>query len=303
MSLILDALRRSENGGAAMSPQPSAPEHHPGGLDKKWLGGLFVACAGLGIAAGWLMRGDTTDPANTEQIAFTVSGSLSSGGGSTPSKPAPADAAPSVRGTELLASPPQASTTGQSEAAPMQDNVTAKATDADNERIAALHQQMWSDAASLAEVKGEGSERNAAPNSVAQQREVAVQSETVSATASSDTPSNASSDAPSIAPPIDLVAAIERAAREVGEPNLVPHPTVLLENLSQQQKDQIPTIVYTEHVYAEGAAPSVELNGQRLRPGQRSGAITVEDILVDSVILRVNGVAFRLRALNTWVNL
>jgi hypothetical protein len=29
----------------------------------------------------------------------------------------------------------------------------------------------------------------------------------------------------------------------------------------------------------------------------------VEDILVDSVILRVNGVSFRLRALNTWVNL
>ena len=99
------------------------------------------------------------------------------------------------------------------------------------------------------------------------------------------------------------VAAIERAAREVGEPNLVPHPTVLLENLSQQQKDGIPTIVYSEHVYAEGAAPSVELNGQRLRPGQRAGAITVEDILVDSVILRVNGVSFRLRALNTWVNL
>ena len=282
-----------------MSPQPSAPEHHRGGLGKKWLGGLFVACAGLGIAAGWLMRGDTTDPANREQIASTVSRSLSSGGGGAPPKPVPADAAPSVRGTELLASAPPASTTGESEAAPTQDNVTAGAAEADNERIAALHQQMWSDAASLAEAKGEGSERNAAPNSVAQQREVAVQSETVSATASS----NASSDAPSIAPPIDLVAAIERAAREVGEPNLVPHPTVLLENLSQQQKDQIPTIVYTEHVYAEGAAPSVELNGQRLRPGQRSGAITVEDILVDSVILRVNGVAFRLRALNTWVNL
>jgi len=282
-----------------MSPQPAAPEHHRGGLDKKWLGGLFVACAGLGIAAGWLMRGDTTDPANTEQIASSVSRSLSSGEGGAPPTPTPAAAAPTTRGTELPASPPQGLTTGESEAAPTQDNVTADTAEADNERIAALHQQMWSDAASLAEAKGEGAARNAAPNSAAQQREVAVQSEAVSATASSD----ASSSAPSIAPPIDLVAAIERAAREVGEPNLVPHPTVLLENLSQQQKDQIPTIVYTEHVYAEGAAPSVELNGQRLRPGQRFGAITVEDILVDSVILRVNGVSFRLRALNTWVNL
>jgi hypothetical protein len=33
------------------------------------------------------------------------------------------------------------------------------------------------------------------------------------------------------------------------------------------------------------------------------GKMTVEDILVDSVILSVNGISFRLRALNTWVNL
>ena len=154
---------------------------------------------------------------------------------------------------------------------------------------------MWSDAASLSEGEEIGSDQNGAPNPVVEKPDVLAQSEEVSATSPSS--------APSIAPPIDLVAAIERAAREVGEPNLVPHPTVLLENLSQQQKDQIPTIVYTEHVYAEGVAPSVELNGQRLRPGQRSGAITVEDILVDSAILRVKGVSFRLRALNTWVNL
>ena len=34
-----------------------------------------------------------------------------------------------------------------------------------------------------------------------------------------------------------------------------------------------------------------------------SAGWAVQDILVDSVILRVNGVSFRLRALNTWVNL
>jgi len=299
MSLILDALRRSENGGAATSPQTSVPEHQSGGLDKKWLGIGFVVCAGLGIAAGWVMRGDSTDPANTEQIASSASRSLSSGDGSASPKPLRDDAAPSARGTELSASAPPASTTGESVAAPTQDNVTADAAKADNERIAALHQQMWSDAASLSEGEGIGSDQNGAPNPAAEKPDVLAQSDEVSATS----PSSAPSDAPSIAPPIDLVAAIERAAREVGEPNLVPHPTVLLENLSQQQKDQIPTIVYTEHVYAEGVAPSVELNGQRLRPGQRSGAITVEDILVDSVILRVNGVSFRLRALNTWVNL
>ena len=300
MSLILDALRRSENGGPATSQQAFLPERQSGGLGRKWLGIGFVVCAGLGIAAGWMMRGDSTDPVNTEQIASSVSLALSSGDGGVSPKPPRSDAAPSARGTELSASVPRASTTGASGAAPAQDNVTAEAAEASNKRIVALHQQMWSDAAFLFEGEGIGSVQNGAPNPAAEKPDVLAQSEEVSATA----PASAPSDAPSsIAPPIDLVAAIERAAREVGEPNLVPHPTVLLENLSQQQKDQIPTIVYSEHVYAEGAAPSVELNGQRLRPGQRAGAIRVEDILVDSVILRVNGVSFRLRALNTWVNL
>ncbi|GIR90464.1 MAG: hypothetical protein CM15mP89_4690 [Gammaproteobacteria bacterium] len=87
MSLILDALRRSENGGAATSPQPSVPEHHSGGLGKKWLGIGFLVCAGLGIAAGWMMRGDSTGPVNTEQVASSVSRSLSSGDGGTSPKP------------------------------------------------------------------------------------------------------------------------------------------------------------------------------------------------------------------------
>ena len=299
MSLILDALRRSENGGAATSPQPSVPEYHSGGLGGKWLGINLIVFAGLGIAAGWMMRGDSTGPANTQQIASSVSRSFSSGDGGAPPKPARADASPSARGTELSASAPPASTAGASVAAPTQDNGTTDAAEADNERIVALHQQMWSDAASLSEGEGIGSDQSGAPNPVAEKRDEPARSEEVSAAALSSAPY----DAPSIAPPIDLVAAIERAAREVSELNLVPHPTVLLENLSQQQKDEIPTIVYSGHVYAEGAAPSVELNGQRLRPGQRAGAITVEDILADSVILRVNGVSFRLRALNTWVNL
>ena len=299
MSLILDALRRSENGGAATSAHPSLPEHHSGGMEKKCLGIGFVVVAGLGIAAGWMMRGDSTDLVKTEPIASLVSGSLSSGDGGASLKPPRAEAAPSARVAELSASAPPASTTGASGAAPTQDKGTADAAEADTERIAALHQQMWSDVASLSEGEGIGSDQNGAPNLAAEKPDEPARPEEVSAAASSSAPS----DAPSIAPPIDLVAAIERAAREVGEPNLVPHPTVLLENLSQQQKDEIPTIVYSEHVYAEGAAPSVELNGQRLRPGQRAGAITVEDILVDSVILRVNGVSFRLRALNTWVNL
>ena len=201
----------------------------------------------------------------------------------------------STHGPELSPSTPLASAADTSPVAAPQNNAGSDAARAEDERIAALHQQMWSDAASLGAAEGQGTEPSDAPISAAEKLDAPGLTDPA--------PATSSSSSPSIAPPIDLVAAIERAAREVGEPSLVPHPTVLLENLSQQQKDQIPTIVYTEHIYAEGAAPVVELNGQRLRPGQRTGAVTVEDILVDSVILRVNGVSFRLRALNTWVNL
>ena len=72
----------------------------------------------------------------------------------------------------------------------------------------------------------------------------------------------------SIAPPIDLAAAMARAARELGEISLIPHSAVLLENLSQQQKDQVPTIVYTAHDFQENGSSTVELN--RTASGRRS---------------------------------
>jgi len=299
MSLILDALRRSENGGVAASPQPALPSEQGGVLGKKWLGVVVLVCAGLGIAAGWMMRGGATDPMEKEQVMSPMPGSPSSGDSGASSELVRDDAMSSAPGPQLSPSTPLASAADTSFVAPPQNNAGSDAARAENERIAALHQQMWSDAASLGAAEGQGIEQSGAPISAAEKLDAPAPSDQEPGI----TPSNVPSDANSIAPPIDLVAAIERAAREVGEPNLIPHPTVLLENLSQQQKDQIPTIVYTEHVYANGAAPLVELNGQRLRLGQRTDAIAVEDILVDSVILRVNGISFRLRALNTWVNL
>ena len=295
MSLILDALRRSENGGVAASPQPPLPSEQGGGLGKKWLGVVVLVCAGLGIAAGWMMRGGATDPMEKEQVVSPMPGSPSSGDSGTSSELVRDDVMSSAPGPELSPPTPLASAADTSFVAAPQNNAGLDAARAEGERIAALHQQMWSDAASLGAAEDQGTEPSGAPISAAEKLDAPGLTDPA--------PATSSSSSPSIAPPIDLVAAIERAAREVGEPSLVSHPTVLLENLSQQQKDQIPTIVYTEHIYAEGAAPLVELNGQRLRPGQRTGAVTVEDILVDSVILRVNGVSFRLRALNTWVNL
>ena len=154
------------------------------------------------------------------------------------------------------------------------------------EQVASLHQQMWSDAAAAGE---------ATPAATTTQS--SVEAETSVLSNQQDQPVQ------SIAPPVDLAKAMENAAREIGESALSPHPSPLLENLSQQQKDQIPMIVYSEHNYAPQGLASVMLNGKRLQSGQRADTVEVIDILRDSVILRVDGIEFRLKALNTWVNL
>ena len=150
-------------------------------------------------------------------------------------------------------------------------------------QIASLHHQMWADAVSAAEA-------TPAAQSLVEE-------------GSSGSSSQQGQPVQSIAPPVDLAKALERAARELGESTLSPHSTPLLENLSQQQKDQIPMIVYSEHNYAPQGLASVMLNGKRLQSGQRADTVEVIDILRDSVILSVEGVEFRLKALNTWVNL
>lgn len=103
--------------------------------------------------------------------------------------------------------------------------------------------------------------------------------------------------------PIDIEEVVRRAQRAIGEIPLIPHGTPLLESLSQQQKDRIPTVLYSVHDWASDGGSSVVLNGQRLTVGQRHQGFAVTEILEDSVILSWGGVDFRLRALNSWVNL
>ncbi|MHA7816616.1 MAG: general secretion pathway protein GspB [Pseudohaliea sp.] len=102
---------------------------------------------------------------------------------------------------------------------------------------------------------------------------------------------------------IDIEAVVARAREELGEPALAPHPAPLLADLSQQQKDAIPTLMYLRHDYVENGASSVLINGETRRVGDRIGTVQVEEILRDSVVLRHRDTLFRLRALNSWVNL
>jgi hypothetical protein len=84
---------------------------------------------------------------------------------------------------------------------------------------------------------------------------------------------------------------------------LVESTEPLLESLSQQVKDDIPSLIYSEHNYDPSGDSFVILNGKSLRERQRVGAFTVIDILPDSVVLRWRETQFRVRARNSWINM
>ncbi len=103
--------------------------------------------------------------------------------------------------------------------------------------------------------------------------------------------------------PIDVAEVLRRAQQDLGQARLSDHPVPALDTLSQQTKDRIPTVVYSAHDYQAGGQSSVTLNGTRLTTGQRAEGFQVKEILVDSVVLSWGGTDFRLRALNSWINL
>lgn len=105
--------------------------------------------------------------------------------------------------------------------------------------------------------------------------------------------------------PIDIAEVLKSAREELKDASLESHPVPLLATLSQQTKDSIPTLYYQRHDYSSNVAIStVVLNGDTLRVGGSLGqGIKVEEILPDSVVLSYQGIQFRLRALNSWVNL
>ena len=281
MSLILDALRQSKQQVGPVT-QHDAPATVPGAQTAQRPFVVLALLAGTAFGAGavavwqWgapemqLSTPPTAEPLPGTQRSPAAELSVATESFDT-----------SASSTRPLGSATESAQRLRAEPRPKRD-VSAGVT----EQVASLHQQMWSDAAAAGE---------ATPAATTTQS--SVEAETSVLSNQQDQPVQ------SIAPPVDLAKAMENAAREIGESALSPHPSPLLENLSQQQKDQIPMIVYSEHNYAPQGLASVMLNGKRLQSGQRADTVEVIDILRDSVILRVDGIEFRLKALNTWVNL
>jgi len=104
---------------------------------------------------------------------------------------------------------------------------------------------------------------------------------------------------------IDIEEVLARTEDALKTARLQEHSAPFIADLSQQLKDDIPTIMYLKHDYSSKPGESVVvLNSKTVRVGGKIGAgMTVEEILSDSVVLNYRGTQFRLRALNSWVNL
>ena len=102
---------------------------------------------------------------------------------------------------------------------------------------------------------------------------------------------------------VDFTEILAQAQKELGVQPLVESSEPLLETLSQQTKDQIPSLIYSEHNYSANGRSEVVLNGQSLTERQRVEPFTVVEILPDSVILRWRETQFRVRARNSWINM
>ena len=312
MSLILDALKRSEQTDSPISHAPTDSHHSAGAMRLRPVMAalLLGALLGAGVVA-WFSLLSPNDASSSGSLASPLRPMNSGQPGASAAvdqpkrlNPSSTDQVlstqaesrlivdPSMRGI-AAASPETLTPSGLVDTGPTE---TARA-------VAELNAQMWSDSASAAVEAPDGA-LDSVPDSVPDRvpARAASESEAAQLPETRSAPSEVAGLG-LIPPPIDLEKAIAEAARAVGEHALVPHAATMIENLSQQQKDDIPTLIYSVHDYQTDGSAAVELNGQRLKVGQRAGQVMVRDILIDSVILENSGVTFRLTALNSWINM
>ena len=104
---------------------------------------------------------------------------------------------------------------------------------------------------------------------------------------------------------VDIEDVLLQAREEMGKNELMEHPAPMLSSLSQQSKDAIPTLLYQRHDYSDNRGQSsVVINGKTVKAGgSPAKGVKINEILPDSIVLTHGGTQFRLRALNSWVNL
>ena len=277
MSLILEALNRArrEQHNAAPVPGVDSDHYYPAVEESPWrqrglLGALAVALLVIGVLLGREFSRDGREPTPAAAVqpavmAETPVAPSAAPAVATATAPAPApQAAPETPVT--LETAPEVSASDVDTSLP-QPEAPATADTGTSAEVAALYQQTTvpEEAPEIAEAS--------APIPVSEE-------------------------------PVDIASLVTAAEQALEDVRLAEHPAPFLGDLSQQRKDAVPTLMYLQHDYRSDGGSTVTINGQQARAGQTVGrGVTVEEVLPDSVVLSHAGQQFRLRALNSWVNL
>ena len=281
MSLILDALNRSRQDSEQIpglaSQHTAAPvmADSEGGIGPmQWLLVLGLALAVLAI--GWLLmerRPPAAKPAAVPAAALPAA--VSKPAPKTDTGPVVAASAQTLPAAVEGSSPPAQ----QAAAAPAAASAQAPAPPAVDPSVAALYQQ-------------QGPADTPAPTS---EQPVPTLEES-----RPRTPPAASAEEEAI----DIEKLVAQAQAELADARLEDTGVPFLAALSQQTKDSIPSLMYQRHDYSGKPGKSrVHINGKTLAAGASVRGVKIVEILPESVVLEFQGTRFRLRALNSWVNL
>lgn len=88
------------------------------------------------------------------------------------------------------------------------------------------------------------------------------------------------------------------------ENTLAKYPNLnFIHDLPFSSQNKIPTIMYTAHNYADRSS-TVTLNKKQCRVGEKiTGGLTLDEILEDGIVLTFNSTRFKMKALNSWINM
>ena len=77
-----------------------------------------------------------------------------------------------------------------------------------------------------------------------------------------------------------------------------------IRSLSWSEQTTIPTLNYSEHNYEENGRSTVTINGSRFKKGDRVASdLILEMILADGILLKYKSSVFKMKALNSWINM
>jgi general secretion pathway protein B len=285
MSLILDALNRSRQDKERV---PGLDSHHladselagsEGGIG--WVQWLLVAGLALAVLViGWLLleRMPSAVEVPVVQNKKTPAAVTVPAPAAAENTPAQREA-PVMQREKITEAPAVSTATVPLRERPVSDAPKESARAPVDTSVAALYQQ-----------QGQDDDEPQAARQPAPEPVAALADEPAAAGAQEEA--------------IDIEKLVVEAQAELADDRLQDNGVPFLATLSQQTKDTVPTLMYQRHDYSGNPGKSsVLINGKTLSAGASVGGVKVVEILPDSVVLDFKGARFRLRALNSWVNL